>query len=161
MKTCLQKLKEKANVPLQAENPPPQESANAGKISDTLRPERLQRSCTLEEFHDWNEKFNAWFEDNGKVIQKKGLVYARQLLHTVLDSRLVDDLKTNEAVKDDTPVLGRGGCLEVIRDIFLKEFPLHIRRYKFLKCIQEQGQPFDEWWVQKKKMAKNLFSQKS
>ena len=137
---------------------PPQDVRTApvqDKISETLRPGKLLRSCNLEEFYDWKEKFEAWFKDNEKTLERKGLKFSRQLLHTVLDSRLVDDLRTDEGVKDDTIITGQGGCLEKIKDIFLKENPLHIRRYNFLKCTQDQGQPFDDWWVVKKKMAKN------
>ena len=136
----------------------PQESVNTttkSNISDTLRPSKLQRSWNLEEFNDWSDKFQAWFADNDKTLQKKGLAYQRQLLHTVLDARTIDDLRTCDEVNQDTAILGQGGCLSKIKDIFLKEFPLHVRRYKYLKCTQEEGQPFDEWWVQKKKLARN------
>ena len=156
LRNYLQRLKNE-NVAQVIQNSP-QDARGApvqDKVSDTLRPEKLLRSCNLEEFYDWNEKFMAWFKDNEKTLEKKGLAFSRQLLHTVLDSRLVDDLKTNDGVKDDTTITGQGGCLEKIKDIFLREYPLHIRRYNFLKCIQDQGQPFDDWWVVKKKMARN------
>ena len=136
-------------------NTPQGAHAVTQKISDTLRPEKLQRSCNLEEFNDWSEKFQAWFKDNEKTLESKGRPFQRQLLHTVLDSRLVDDLKTNANVNDDTAIVGNGGCLDKIKGIFLKEFPLHVRRYQFFKCVQEQGQPYDDWWVKKKKMARN------
>ena len=67
----------------------------------------------------------------------------------------MDDLKTNADVNDDTAIVEDGGCLDKIKGIFLREFPLHVRRYHFLKCVQEQGQPYDDWWVEKKKMARN------
>ena len=139
------------------ENTPQEGVSNNIKsnISDTLRPSKLQRSWNLEEFNDWSDKFQAWFADNDKTLQKKGLAYQRQLLHTVLDARTIDDLRTCDEVNQDTAILGQGGCLSKIKDIFLKEFPLHVRRYKYLKYTQEVGQPFDEWWVQKKKLARN------
>ena len=136
----------------------PQGNSNANTkftISDTLRPTVLSRSWNLEEFQDWNEKVKAWFGDNQRTLEKKGRVFQRQLLATILDSRTLDDLRTDEEVTDETPILEEGGILTKIKALFLKEFPLHIRRYKYLKCIQEPEQPFDEWWVIKKKLARN------
>ena len=163
-KKCIRSMRDylenqqKKNIPTGPTTQAPQANANfnnKASISDTLRPTVLQRSWNLEEFNDWEEKVRAWFEDNQQTLEKKGRKFQRQLLATVLDSRTQDDLRTDDEVTEDTPILGQGGILHKIKALFLKEFPLHIRRYKFLKCIQEPGQPFDEWWVLKKKLARN------
>ena len=125
-------------------------SANQSpKIDDTLKPEKLLRSYTLEEFNAWSEKFQAYYDHNKKTLDKS-ITISRQILNNLLDLKLLNALKTEEGVKDDTPILANGGCLSKLKDIFLKESPLFVRRYNFLKHVQDPRQPFGDWWVTKK-----------
>ena len=82
------------------------------KIDYALRPEKLQMSFTLEEFIDWSEKFRAYFDHNKKALERSDIAMSRQLLHAVLDSRLINALKTEANVTNNTPIVEVGGCLD-------------------------------------------------
>ena len=122
------------------------------KIDNTIRPETLLISFTLEEFNTWSEKFTAFYNHNKKSLEGN-IELSRQLLHSLLDSKLTNALKTEEDVTNETPIVAQGGCLDKLRAIFLKESPLFLRRYRFQECTQQQGQSFSEWWVNKKTKA--------
>ena len=122
------------------------------KIDNTIRPEKLLVSFTLEEFNIWSEKFTAFYNHNKRSLEGN-IELSRQLLHSLLDSKLTNALKTEEDVTNETPIVAQGGCLDKLRAIFLKESPLFLRRYRFQECIQQQGQSFSEWWVNKKTKA--------
>ena len=107
-------------------------TSHTAKIDETLKPEKLLRSFSLEEFNAWSDKFKAYFDHNKKTLDRS-IVISRQLLNNVLDLKLINALKTEEGVNDDTPILENGGCLDKLKGIFLKESPLFIRRYNFLK----------------------------
>ena len=128
-------------------------TSQSTKIDETLKPEKLLRSYTLEEFNVWSEKFEAYYDHNKKTLDKS-IVISRQILNNLMDSKLVNALKTEEGVKDDTPIRGDGGCLKKLKAIFLKESPLFVRRYNFLKHVQDAREPFGDWWVAKKSKAR-------
>ena len=113
----------------------------------------MLRSFSLEEFNAWSDKFKAYFDHNKKTLNRS-IVISRQLLNNVLDLKLSNALKTEEGVKDDTPILANGGCLDKLKNIFLKESPLFVRRYNFLKHVQDPREPFSDWWVTKKSKAR-------
>ena len=128
-------------------------NANISKIDDTLRPEKLKRSATLEEFNDWAESFKAYFTHNKKALERCDNAIPRQLLHNCLDSRLTNALKTDDGVTANTPVIEDNGCLDMLKNIFLKECPLFVRRFNFLRSTQDPGESFSDWWVNKKAKA--------
>ena len=155
LRECLKALRSNIEVP------PPVQAAAAGtgnasgniKIDDTLKPEKLLKSYTLEEFNAWEEKFRAYYDHNKKTLDKS-ITISRQILNNLLDLKLVNALKTEEGVRDDSPILANGGCLQKLKAIFLKESPLYLRRYNFLQHVQGPREPFGDWWVTKKSKAK-------
>ena len=72
LRECLKALRSNIEVP------PPVQAAAAGtgnasgniKIDDTLKPEKLLKSYTLEEFNAWEEKFRAYYDHNKKTLDK-------------------------------------------------------------------------------------------
>ena len=156
----LKNLRTKGNVPVQVQGGVLAATGGAiggtnhtAKIDETLKPEKLLRSFSLEEFNAWSDKFKAYFDHNKKTLDRS-IVISRQLLNNVLDLKLSNALKTEEGVKDDTPILANGGCLDKLKNIFLKESPLFVRRYNFLKHVQDPREPFSDWWVTKKSKAR-------
>ena len=156
----LKNLRAKVNAPTQVQGDGPAATGGAlggtshtVKIDETLKPEKLLRSFSLEEFNAWSDKFKAYFDHNKKTVDKS-IVISRQLLNNVLDLKLLNALKTEEGVQDATPILAEGGCLDKLKSIFLKESPLFVRRYNFLKHVQDPREPFSDWWVAKKSKAR-------
>ena len=156
LRECLKGLRSNIVVPPPV---PPAAAAGTGnasgniKIDDTLKPEKLLKSYTLEEFNAWEEKFRAYYDHNKKTLDKS-ITISRQILNNLLDLKLVNALKTEEGVRDDSPILANGGCLQKLKAIFLKESPLYLRRYNFLQHVQGPREPFGDWWVTKKSKAK-------
>ena len=150
----LEKLRSEGTEPAQVQGAAATVNTNQSpKIDEILKPEKLLRSYTLEEFNVWSEKFEAYYDHNKKTLDKS-IVISRQILNNLMDSKLVNALKTEEGVKDDTPIRGDGGCLKKLKAIFLKESPLFVRRYNFLKHVQDAREPFGDWWVAKKSKAR-------
>ena len=89
------------------------------KIDYSFRPEKLQMSYTLEEFHDWCDKFKAYFDHNKKVLERSEIAISRHLLHAVLDAKLINALKTEENVTNETPIV-QGGQVKIIHLVFIE-----------------------------------------
>ena len=130
-------------------------SAGQAKIDDTLRPkDTLLRSFNLEEANLWFQKFTAYFTHNEKALRGQGLVVRRQLLDNCIEAGLASALRTDDKIKDETPVIGdENSCLSRLKEIFLERNPLFLRRYRFQECRQEQGESVTEWWIRKKAKA--------
>ena len=160
LKGYLKDLRSKVEVPAPVQATGAAATGNASgnvnqlaKIDDTLKPEKLLKSYTLEEFNAWEEKFKAYYDHNKKTLDRS-ITISRQILNNLLDLKLVNALKTEEGVRDDSPILANGGCLQKLKAIFLKESPLYLRRYNFLQHVQGPREPFGDWWVAKKSKAK-------
>ena len=130
-------------------------STGHAKIDDTLRPkDTLLRSFNLEEANLWFQKFTAYFTHNEKALRGQGLVVRRQLLDNCIEAGLASALRTDDKIKDETPVIGdENSCLSRLKEIFLERNPLFLRRYRFQECRQEQGESVTEWWIRKKAKA--------
>ena len=160
LESFLRNLRDKVSVP--TDSGTNNADANAGahgsttapsKIDDTLKPDELSRSATLEEFNIWSERFQAYFTHNKKTLDRCDIAIPRQLLNNCLDYKLVNALKTNDGITANTPVIGENGCLDMLKQIFHKECPLFIRRFNYLRCTQDPGESFSDWWVSKKAKA--------
>ena len=124
------------------------------RFDTSLKPnQNLLASCNLEEFNMWVDQFTAYFNFNEKVFRTQGPEVRRQFLNNCIDVKLQNALRTDDTITQATAVLGEDGFLAKLKDIFLKDFPIFVRRYQFNQCKQGSRQPFTEWWVLKKSKA--------
>ena len=123
-------------------------SAGSTKIDDTLKlRHELLRSFTLEEANAWFDSFTAYFNHNGKVLEKLPPSVRRQLLNNSIEAGLASALQADDKIAADTPIIGNGGCLSRLKDIFLEKNPLFLRLHRDQQCRQTQGETVVEWWV--------------
>ena len=123
---------------------------SSSKIDDTLRPkETLLRSMNLEEFNVWSGGFDAYYRQNERILAGQSASVKRQILFNCVESSLVQALQTDSSITDATPIIGNDSCLTKLKEIFLKNNPLFLRRYDFQECVQKPNQSFPEWWALK------------
>ena len=125
----------------------------AGRIDTTLKPPTLMRSNNLKEFVSWCEKFRAFFMQNREAMARLDIVVQRSHLFLYLEPELEDALRMHEKFKETTPIIEEGGCLDILKEVFMQDFPKHVRLHDFLQYKQHPGQSFKDWWVQKKQKA--------
>ena len=124
--------------------------ASSSKIDDTLKPkETLMRSMNLEEFNVWSDRFDAYYKQNEKILTSKNMSVRREVFFNCMEASLVQELRTDPTITDETPMIGDNSCLSKLKEIFLRNNPLFLRRYDFQECVQKPNQSFPEWWALK------------
>ncbi|QQP41502.1 Uncharacterized protein FKW44_015903 [Caligus rogercresseyi] len=113
------------------------------RVNESLKPPRLLMESSLAEFRSWKQGFDCFYKSNNmdtiEISEQRGY------LHTCLDLLLQQLLSTK--VHNHTPIFGEDGCIEEIRNIFLRRTPMIKRRYNFFNCNQNPGETFSEWYL--------------
>jgi hypothetical protein len=99
----------------------------------------------LEEASKWLKNFDSYLNWNEPIITKKSPEHLRNLLESFLDASMVSKLQSDEVVRDDTPVQGPNGLLEILEKYFVDDYPLINRRHGFSTCKQARGELFKTW----------------
>ena len=99
-------------------------------LENTLRPDTLSSTMTLEELTILSKKFEAYLEWNKKALEKKSITDLRHLLESCLNASLATKLDMDEMVSDTTKVQGADSCLDKIKN-FLNGNPLMMRLHQF------------------------------
>ena len=108
---------------------------------------------TLEESTIRLKKFEAYLTWNKKALEKKSITDLRHLLESCLDASLGSKLEMDDTVSDMTKVQGEDGCLAKLKNYFLDDYPLMMRRHQFQECVQAPGESFKTWWDRTKAKA--------
>ena len=118
------------------QRPSPENQETPPKPNGSLKPPQLQVDHTPEELRLWKDGLEAYFE-SGK-LHNYSTKCQRQFLTNLLDHKMAKRLRS--ITGPDTPVLGPGGCVEIIEQEFTQIYPVLSRRVDYLQCFQRKGQ---------------------
>ena len=123
----------------------------AMKLENSFKPNPgLTISNTLEEFNAWKRAFEAYYGVNKEYLEAANPEIRRQFLHNCIDSKIQAAMITDDTLKIDTPIMGeKDSLLTWLKDHFLRDLPLFIRRYHYSNCHQRPGESFGDWWTRK------------
>jgi hypothetical protein len=135
-------------------NPAQGQNPSGGKLDNNLHPTtKLSKTMTLEESTTWLKAFEAYLEWNKAALVPKSKKDIRHLLESCLDAGLTSKLETDKTVKPETTVQGEDGMLKKLKNYFLDDYPLMMRRHQFTECTQAQGELVKTWWDRVKAKA--------
>ena len=127
-------------------------SGGGAKMDNTLRPtDKLTRTMSLEEASTWLKTFTNYLNWNKAALDRKSNADVRHLLEINLDAG--SKLDTDETINKDSPVRGPTGILIKLKQYFLDDYQLMVRRHDFTECKQARGEVFKVWWDKKKAKA--------
>jgi hypothetical protein len=130
------------------------EGGGGGKMDNTLRPtDKLTRNMSLEEATTWLKMFENYLKWNRVALDRKSNADIKHLMEINLDAGLISKLETDETINVDSPVRGATGILSKLKQYFLNDYPLMVRRHNFTECKQAQGEMFKVWWDKRKAKA--------
>ena len=125
-----------------------------GKMDNTLRlSDKLTRNMSLEEATTWLKMFENYLKWNRVALDRKSNADIKHLMEINLDAGLISKLETDETINVDSPVRGATGILSKLKQYFLNDYPLMVRRHNFTECKQAQGEMFKVWWDKRKAKA--------
>ena len=124
------------------------------RIEASFKPSQiLTSSNNLEEFNSWRAQFQGHYKANEKVLRTHGAEFQQNFLYSCIDSKLQNALRTDESISQRTEIMGDDGLLAKLKAVFMKDYPLFVRRYNYSRCKQSAKEPFSEWWTKKKLKA--------
>ena len=130
------------------------EGRGGSKMDNTLRPtDKLTRNMSLEEATTWLKMFENYLKWNRGALDRKSNADVRHLLEINLDAGLISKLETDETINENSTVCGANGILSKLKQYFLNDYPLMVRRHNFTECKQAQGEMFKVWWDKRKAKA--------
>ena len=111
------------------------------RIDESLKPKALSAEATYAEFVSWKRSFLAFVKMN--EMETMDLDVQQAQLRICLQS---DILKWfDNQVKEDTPICGDEGCLDMIQKWFEEKYSLLWRRFDLFTSSQAVGQDWIEW----------------
>ena len=123
----------------------------AMKLDNSFKPDPgLTVTNTLEEFNAWHRAFVAHHDSNKDYLKAATPEIKRQFLNNCVDSKLQAAMITDDILTMDTPIMGEADSLLVwLKDYFLRDLPLFIRRVHYSNCKQRPKETFRDWWTRK------------
>jgi DNA-binding protein H-NS len=125
---------------------------SSAKCDDALKPKKLSKEFRPEEMTTWTKRYKEYFDSGemaGKPVPKQRANLNSCLepdMQCILDS-LVDDEKR--------PIWkGKDSCIEVIKEQFMKLYPLYSRRQQFYTMECPRGQSMSEFRLKIARAAK-------
>jgi len=117
---------------------PPVINHKPSRVNDALKPEKLSASCSLGEFNAWVQDFDAYYSSNN--MDAFPLNEQHAYIRNSLELKLQQLLKT----KID-PTSTKEDCMDHLRQVFLRNNPLFIRRFNFFNCSQHKNEKFSDF----------------
>ena len=112
------------------------------KAVAALKPFTLNADVPPPELRNWLEEFEAYYE--ASHLEKASVPEQQHYLYRCLEKKLSAKIKL--LVRNDTPIFGDAdSCLKAITDEIMQKWPLFIRRVRFFRRDQKEGETFTQW----------------
>ena len=112
------------------------------KVIDSLKPSPLSHDASPVELNNWSEEFKAFY--SASKLDQCTVPEQHASLYKCLDLELASLVRL--AANSSTPMLGAiDSCFAVLQKKFDKTYPLYVRRLRFFRYAQNQGQRFDDF----------------
>ena len=126
------------------------------RVNEALKPDVLKRENTPEEFRSWTDKFKSYHNTSG--MENLPIADRHSYLYSVISLDLETALRNKMDV--DTPIFADPqnadliNCIGLLRDEFLMDYPLVIRRSDYFGLKQAQGQKFSAFAAELKRKGR-------
>ena len=130
-------------------NPPQGPRVQQPKIQPDMKPARLATGESVAGFKAWQKKFAAFFTMSH--LQQADIGIQQTALCNCLEQDV--ERKLRVSMKDDTPIFGNGGVIEMLETEVMRSNPLNLRRHKFFLSKQKKGEKFTDWVAQLDQLA--------
>lgn len=132
-------------------NPPQGPRVQQPKIQPDMKPARLATGESVAGFKAWQKKFAAFFTMSH--LQQADIGIQQTALCNCLEQDV--ERKLRVSMKDDTPIFGNGGVIEMLETEVMRSNPLNLRRHKFFLSRQKKGEKFTDWVAQLDQLARD------
>ena len=88
---------------------------------------------TLEEANEWFRNFRVFLKHNEQALANQDISVIRALLNKSIEAKMSSTLRAHPDVENTTPIADRNGCLDKLRQMFLKKNPLWLRCHHYFK----------------------------
>jgi len=125
------------------------------KPADSLKPKTLTKDATPMELAVWLDKFQTYFEASHFYLattNKEQQGYFLNCVDTYLYSRLQTKIGPATTIFPD-PTNTTDSMVELIKNEFLIQHPIFVRRLDYFRTSQSSGQRFSDWSQKLHKMG--------